>query len=133
MNTVSNAHGTHNEQYHNNAAYDEDMPLIPGDLCLVDLSQGDCFNIDACCDDQEKALIATLRAYLRPEQAPERLMKRLRHCLDDVCNEHADSNVEAPTATMHIEQRIERTTVTTADGVAAYTQETVIRTSSTLE
>ena len=78
MNTVSHAHGTHNEQCHNNAAYDEDMPLIPGDLCLVDLSQGDCFNIDACCDDQE-------------------------------------------------------TTVTTADGVAAYTQETVIRTSSTLE
>ena len=132
MNTVSNAHGTHNEQYHNNTAYDEDMPLILGDLCLVDLSQGDCFNIDACCDDQEKALITTLRAYLRPEQAPECLMKRLRHCLDDVCNEHTDSTVETSVATMHVEQRIEGTTVT-AHGVAAYTQETVIRTSSTLE
>ena len=44
-----------------------------------------CFNPDAVCDPQERALIEELRAYLRPQQAPERLISRLEAVLDRCC------------------------------------------------
>lgn len=123
MNTVSDAHGTRNEQYRD--YMDEDIALIPGDLCLVDLSQGDCFNIDACCDKEEKALIATLRAYLRPEQAPECLMNRLRHCLDEVCGQSATNTAQTATA-LPVEEFVEHTTVHTDHGsMTTYTHTTI--------
>ena len=51
------------------------------------VSPGDCFDPDSCCDEREKALIAALRAYLRPAAAPECLLRRLRETLDHCCCE----------------------------------------------
>ena len=47
---------------------------MPGDM--GDDLVGDCFDPDSCCDEHEKAMIAALRAYLRPEVAPECLLAR---------------------------------------------------------
>ena len=38
-------------------------------------------------DEREQALIAALRAYLRPDVAPECLMARLKATLDHCCGE----------------------------------------------
>lgn len=61
----------------------------PADADAVDAAglqhpatDGDCFDID-CCDAREQALIKTLRAYLRPQSAPECLIARLHRCLQD--------------------------------------------------
>lgn len=48
---------------------------------------GDCFDPSTCCDAREQAMIAALRAYLRPETAPECLMARLRATLDQCCGD----------------------------------------------
>ena len=40
---------------------------------------------EACCDAHERAMIAALRAYLRPDVAPECLMARLKEALDRCC------------------------------------------------
>ena len=45
----------------------------------------DCFDVETSCDEREKAMIAAIRAYLRPEQAPECLMARLNAVLDRCC------------------------------------------------
>ena len=45
----------------------------------------DCFDPAVCCDAHEQAMIAALRAYLRPESAPECLMARLKETLDRCC------------------------------------------------
>lgn len=58
---------------------------MPGDM--GDDLVGDCFDPDSCCDEHEKAMIAALRAYLRPEVAPECLLARLRDTLDRCCCE----------------------------------------------
>lgn len=50
-------------------------------------AEGDCFDPSSCCDEREQALIATLRAYLRPDVAPECLMARLKATLDHCCGE----------------------------------------------
>ena len=41
------------------------------------VTEGDCFDPRTCCDEREQALIAALRAYLRPDVAPDCLMARL--------------------------------------------------------
>ncbi|MFC5222981.1 hypothetical protein [Bifidobacterium leontopitheci] len=46
---------------------------------------GECFNPETCCDARERAMITMLRAYLRPEAAPECLLTRLRATLDRCC------------------------------------------------
>ncbi|KAB8289120.1 hypothetical protein DSM100688_0198 [Bifidobacterium ramosum] len=51
---------------------------------------GDCFDPDTCCDARERALIMAMRAYLRPDVAPECLMRRLRETLDHCCCDDAD-------------------------------------------
>lgn len=38
------------------------------------VTEGDCFDPRTCCDEREQALIAALRAYLRPDVAPECLI-----------------------------------------------------------
>ena len=48
---------------------------------------GDCFDIDACCDAREKAMIQALRAYLRPVNAPECLIERLHRCIQSAAQE----------------------------------------------
>ena len=58
---------------------------MPGDM--GDDLVGDCFDPDSCCDEHEKAMIAALRAYLRPEVVPECLLARLRDTLDRCCCE----------------------------------------------
>lgn len=58
---------------------------MPGDM--GDDLVGDCFDPDSCCDEHEKAMIAALRAYLRPEVAPECLLARLRDTLDRCCED----------------------------------------------
>ncbi|KAA8817036.1 hypothetical protein EMO90_10775 [Bifidobacterium vespertilionis] len=56
-----------------------------------DVASGDCgcgcFDVDASCDEREKAMIAALRAYLRPDQAPECLMAKLNAVLDRCCGQ----------------------------------------------
>ena len=47
----------------------------------------DCFDVESACDEREKAMIAALRAYLRPEQAPDCLMTRLQAVLDRCCKQ----------------------------------------------
>lgn len=53
----------------------------------ISVDDGEWFDPEACCDEREKALIAELRAYLRPEEAPECLLRRLRATLDQCCRE----------------------------------------------
>lgn len=52
---------------------------------------GTCFDPDRC-DARERALIMAMRAYLRPQVAPECLMRRLRETLDHCCRDsrHGD-------------------------------------------
>jgi hypothetical protein len=45
------------------------------------------FDPDSCCDEREKALIASLREYLRPQMAPQCLLDRLNAALDRCCCE----------------------------------------------
>lgn len=40
-----------------------------------------CFDVDTCCDAREKALIESIRAYLRPQRAPESLVRRLHRMI----------------------------------------------------
>ena len=56
---------------------------------------GTCFDLDTCCDARERALIMAMRAYLRPDVAPECLMKRLRATLDHCCCEPDFSDADA--------------------------------------
>lgn len=42
---------------------------VQADVHIV--TEGDCFDPRTCCDEREQALIAALRAYLRPDVAPE--------------------------------------------------------------
>ena len=44
-----------------------------------------CFDPSTCCDARERAIIAALRAYLRPDQAPDCLMAKLKATLDHCC------------------------------------------------
>ena len=44
------------------------------------------FNPAAVCSPQECALIEELRAYLRPQEAPERLIAKLEAVLDRCCD-----------------------------------------------
>ena len=50
-------------------------------------ARGDCFDPASCCSEREQAMIAALRAYLRPDEAPECLRARVRACLDHCCGE----------------------------------------------
>lgn len=53
----------------------------------ADQIAGECFDPATCCDAREQALIAALRAYLRPDVAPECLMAKLKATLDHCCGE----------------------------------------------
>lgn len=57
-----------------------------------DVGKGVCFDPDSCCDEREKAMINVLRAYLRPQEAPECLLTRLRATLDRCCGEYCEDN-----------------------------------------
>lgn len=52
-----------------------------------DSDSGECFDPSTCCSEREQAMIAALRAYLRPQSAPECLKVRLKACLDHCCGE----------------------------------------------
>lgn len=58
---------------------------VQADVHIV--TEGDCFDPRTCCDEREQALIAALRAYLRPDVAPECLIARLKATLDHCCGE----------------------------------------------
>lgn len=58
------------------------------DVHITEVGADECFDPESCCDERERALIAALRAYLRPEQAPECLVRRLRATLDHCCDEY---------------------------------------------
>ncbi|HAK71297.1 hypothetical protein [Bifidobacterium sp. UBA6881] len=45
------------------------------------------FDPETCCDERERALIAAMRAYLRPERAPQCLVDRLKDTLDRCCED----------------------------------------------
>lgn len=47
----------------------------------------ECFDPETCCDERERALIAAMRAYLRPSHAPQSLIDRLEAALDHCCEE----------------------------------------------
>ncbi|NEG90111.1 hypothetical protein [Bifidobacterium aerophilum] len=69
------------------SAVHPDPAVLPGVQpdALAGTGSGDCFDPDTCCDEREKALIMAMRAYLRPDVAPECLMRRLRETLDHCC------------------------------------------------
>lgn len=50
-------------------------------------TSSDCFDPERCCDERERALIAAMRAYLRPQHAPQSLIDRLEATLDHCCGE----------------------------------------------
>ena len=60
----------------------------------------ECFDPESCCDAQERALIAMMRAYLRPQAAPECLIERLHRTLDACCREeeceHRETHTDIP-------------------------------------
>lgn len=64
------------------ASYSENDDDAEG---LTSGAGGACFDPDTCCDARERALIMAMRAYLRPDVAPECLMRRLRATLDRCC------------------------------------------------
>lgn len=51
---------------------------------------GEYFDPASCCDVHERAMIAALRSYLRPEVAPACLMARLKATLDHCCEEEGE-------------------------------------------
>lgn len=51
---------------------------------------GEYFDPASCCDVHERAMIAALRSYLRPEVAPACLMARLKATLDHCCEEERE-------------------------------------------
>jgi hypothetical protein len=55
------------------------------EVAHIEIAEG--FDPDTCCDEDEKALINMIRSYLRPTQAPDCLIQRLRHVMADACNE----------------------------------------------
>jgi hypothetical protein len=61
----------------------EETAPVPPDYSR-DTASG-CFDPTTCCDARERAVIAALRAYLRPDEAPECLMARLKVALDHCC------------------------------------------------
>ncbi|WP_314686597.1 hypothetical protein [uncultured Bifidobacterium sp.] len=65
---------------------------------LPDASGRDCFDPRSCCDARERELIEVLRSYLRPDVAPECLLRRLRETIDHCCDQEesvraADSRI----------------------------------------
>lgn len=73
--------------YANTPADSSQMPRadFSGDCAELIARYGDCFDPETCCDEREKALIKMMRAYLRPQQAPECLLERLHATLDHCC------------------------------------------------
>ena len=64
--------------------------VVHTDVHIAEVNEaasGECFDPETCCGARERALIEALRAYLRPEQAPECLLTRLRATLDHCCCE----------------------------------------------
>ena len=56
--------------------------VVHTDVHIAEVNEaanGECFDPETCCDARERALIEALRAYLRPEQAPECLLTRLKN------------------------------------------------------
>ena len=64
---------------------DDETGTASADVHIV--AEGDCFDPSTCCDAREQALIAAMRAYLRPDVAPECHMARLKATLDHCCGE----------------------------------------------
>ncbi len=65
---------------------------------------GDCFDPAASCDRQERIMIASLREYLRPNIAPECLIRRLNETLDRCCcdvEEHYEQSRQAAVPSGH--------------------------------
>ena len=50
-----------------------------------DAQDQECFDPRTCCDERERLMIEAMRAYLRPQQAPECLYERLRVTRDECC------------------------------------------------
>nr|WP_223852114.1 hypothetical protein [Bifidobacterium myosotis] len=75
----------------NDGAEESDMGGISGGDDAGDAADtadtGKCFDPTSCCSAREQAMIAALRAYLRPEVAPECLMAKLKATLDHCCGE----------------------------------------------
>lgn len=46
-------------------------------------SSSQCFDPRTCCDAEERALIEAVRDYLRPQVAPQCLLRRLRTFMDE--------------------------------------------------
>ena len=55
----------------------------------------DHFDPASCCGAREQAMIAALRAYLRPQTAPDCLLARLTATLDRCCEEAAERDAAA--------------------------------------
>lgn len=64
----------------------DDVNAYDADAC-DGVADGDCFDPSTCCSEREQAMIAALRAYLRPDEAPECLKTRIKECLDHCCGQ----------------------------------------------
>ncbi|WP_300768177.1 hypothetical protein [uncultured Bifidobacterium sp.] len=51
-----------------------------------------CFDPECSCDGRERAVIEMLRAYLRPQVAPDCLLRRLHETIDHCCHEELDGD-----------------------------------------
>lgn len=67
--------------------HDRDGVTTRTDIHVMSVEDGDCFDPERCCDEYEREVIALMRNYLRPDQAPECLRRRLREMLDRCCGE----------------------------------------------
>lgn len=84
---------SHTEVRITDGGTDADMPDMAARSAYDPAVDGDCFDPATCCSEREQAMIAALRAYLRPEEAPECLKARIKACLDHCCGS-TDGNVE---------------------------------------
>ncbi|MFT9008201.1 MAG: hypothetical protein ABF489_07475 [Bifidobacterium sp.] len=63
---------------------DSDGRLIQTSIEVTKVSSSSqCFDPSTCCDAQEQALIEVLRDYLRPQVAPQCLLRRLHHFMNE--------------------------------------------------
>ncbi len=86
-----------NNMEHDNAYCGDCSPLEPQHIAITSIAHhvissettivSDCFDPAISCNAHEQAMIATLKAYLRPERAPECLLARLKATLDQCCGQ----------------------------------------------
>ncbi|MFT8355758.1 MAG: hypothetical protein ABF780_03745 [Bifidobacterium aquikefiri] len=74
---------------------DSDGRLVRTSIEVTKVStSSQCFDPSTCCDAHERAVIETLRDYLRPQVAPQCLLRRLHQFMDETTSDlkHDDTS-----------------------------------------